>query len=262
MNATILFFSATGITKKILDAFAGGLNCEVSQVDLTLPANRQNVPSLECDLVVMAVPVHGDRIHRFIYEYLSQLDGEGKPLVALSIYGNIGLGISLAQFAQLARENHFQLIGAGAFIGQHTYASGEIPVAYRRPDQQDLEQAREFGQRIRAKLDAGNLQSINLPAPGAPMFISKFPDSGIRFLIKQPSANKSTCKQCGLCAKHCPMAAINATTFRITEKKCIRCYACVRGCPESARRAEFRLKLFGTGFKFMGSKRKENRVYL
>lgn len=262
MNANIFFFSATGTTKKIVKAFAEGLSCPVRYLDITQPVIRENIPLIESDLVVIAAPVYGERIHAIIIDYLKQINGNGKPLVVFSVYGNVGFGISLAQFEQYARENHFLLIGAGAFIGEHTYASEEVPVAYQRPDERDLEQAKEFGKQIREKLDAGSLNSIKLPTPNLPGFISNFPDGGTRFLIKQPVVDKNLCNQCGACARKCPLAAIDPITFQICEKKCIRCYACVRVCPKSARRTEFRKRFFGRVFKFMGGKRKENQVYL
>jgi ferredoxin len=262
MNAQCFYFSATGTTRKIVTAFSEGLDCEVRFVDMTKPENRENIPVIESDLVIIAVPIHGERIHRFIYDYLKRINGMDKPLVVLSIYGNMGVGISLAQFAQYAKENHFQLIGAGTFIGEHTYSEEKIKVACGRPDENDLEQANRFGKRIREKLDAGDFKRINIPVSVLPGFISKFPDSGIRFLIKQPCVNLKICNCCGVCAKQCPMMAIDPFTYQIDEKRCIRCYACVRGCPKTARRAEFRLKVFGRVFHFLGRKWKENQIYL
>lgn len=64
-----------------------------------------------------------------------------------------------------------------------------------------------------------------------------------------------------LCQKS-PVNAIDLHTLRIQEKKCIRCYACVKGCPKAARKAEFRMKLFGVGFKHLGGKREPNQIIL
>ena len=82
------------------------------------------------------------------------------------------------QFQDLATGNHFQLIAAGAFVGQHTYASVKAPVAYGRPDDRDLNQARMFGKKIQKKMDRNDVSAVVLPKTILPKFITKFPDSG------------------------------------------------------------------------------------
>ena len=262
MNAQIVYFSATDTTKKIVRAFADGLDCDVTFCDITKAKSREKTIQIEHDLVVIAVPIYGERIPRFLYDYLKQINGENKPLVTISVYGNMGYGISLAQFEEYARANHFKLIGAGTFIGEHTYASEKAPIALRRPDEMDLKQAQAFGSRVREKLDANNLEPITIPMPKIPMFITKVPDTGTRSLIKQPAIKNSLCNNCKACTLRCPVGAIDYETLEICEKKCIRCYACVKGCPKSARRAEFRLNLFEKIFGLIGSKRKENQIIL
>lgn len=260
MNALIIYFSATGTTGKLVKAFAKGLDCDVTFCDITKPQSRLEAVSIEHDMVVIAVPIYGERIPSFIYDYLKLIDGRKRPLVGISVYGNMGYGISLEQFEAYSRENNFFLIGAGMFIGEHTYANKDIPVAYARPDEADLLQAMGFGRKIREKFDAGNLNTITVPKSGMPKFITKFPDSGTRFLIKQPAIDEKLCNYCKACAIKCPVGAIDYKTLHIDEKKCVRCYACVKGCPKAARRAEFRISLFGKIFKFLGRKRKENQI--
>jgi len=262
MNADIVFFSATGTTQKIVKAFSIGLNCGVRFVDFTRRENRESVLQLTGDVAVIAVPIYGERIPPLVYRCLRNIEGRVKPLVVISVYGNMGFGISLEQFTQYAKENHFKLIGAGTFVGEHTYACEKLPVACGRPDEADLERAREFGRLIREKLDRGDTEPISVPKSKLPEFITKFPDTGTRFLIKQPVADKALCNRCGVCVLKCPIGAIDLTTLEINEKDCLRCYACVKGCPQKARRAEFRFGFFGAIFKTIGGKRKESRFYI
>lgn len=262
MNALIIYFSATGTTRKIVKAFAKGLDCEVTFCDITKPHRRADGVLVEHDLVVIAVPIYGERIPGFVYDYLKQIDGSGRPLVGISVYGNMGYGISLEQFESYSRENNFSLMGAGMFIGEHTYANKNTPVAFARPDETDLLKAASFGKKVRDKFDAGQLNTITVPKSKMPKFVTKFPDSGTRVLIKQPIINEELCNNCKACALKCPVGAINSDTLLIDEKKCIRCFACVKGCPKSARRAEFRISLLGNIFKSLGHKRKENQIII
>ena len=265
MNAQIIYFSATGTTRKIVEAFARGLNCEVRFSDITHPQNRKEADPIESDLVVIALPVYRERIPGFIYHYLEKLDGKGKPLVALPVYGNVGYGVSLIQFAEYAATYHFRLIAAGTFVGEHSFASEKTPIAYGRPDPDDLAEAEAFGKRVREKYDAGNFGTVAVTKQQPPLLIalmSKMPDSFVRFLVKQPRLNKTICTRCGACAKKCPVGAIAPDTLQIDEKKCVRCFACVKGCPRIARNADFRFKLFALVFNRLGKKRRQNRVII
>jgi len=47
----------------------------------------------------------------------------------------------------------------------------------------------------------------------------------------------SNCLQCGDCAQHCPVGAINSENSASVDKnKCILCHACIKNCPANARK--------------------------
>lgn len=262
MKTEILYFSATNTTKSIVKAIARELNGEVQLTDITKPDNRLNYHETGSDLILLAVPIYGERIPRFLYDFFCKIPGKGKLLAVVSVYGNMGFGISLVQFQNLATQNNFRLIAAGAFVGQHTYASSKAPVAYGRPDNRDLQQARLFGKNIQKKLDNKEFTSIVIPKAILPRFITEFPDSGTRFLIQQPRIDSAICNHCGACARKCPTDAIDIKTLQIQESKCLRCYACVKICPKDARLAAFRLPFMAKVFYLIGRRRKENRMFL
>jgi ferredoxin len=262
MKAEIIYFSATGTTRKIVKAISKGLDCTTHFTDITLLAKRTRYLPTDSDIVLIAVPIYGERIPQFIYDFLSQIEGGGRPLIAVSVYGNIGFGVSLNQFEAYALDHDFQLIAAGAFIGQHTYASEKTPIAYGRPDEADLGQAFEFGRKIRTKIDADDLTLADIPKSTLPKFITRLPDSLTRFLIRRPVIIKPVCNACQTCFNSCPMEAIDSSSLIIDEKKCIRCYACIKACAKSARIAKFRLQLFEIIFRHIGRKRKENKTFI
>lgn len=262
MKAEIIYFSATGTTRKIVKAISKGLACETYFTDITLLPNRMCYRPAGSDIVLIAVPIYGERIPQFIYDFLLQIEGGVRPLIAVSVYGNMGFGISLNQFEAYALGNHFQLIAAGAFIGQHTYANEKTPIAYGRPDETDLSQAFEFGKKIREKIDADDLTLPHIPKSTMPKFITRLPDTLTRFLIRQPVITKPLCNTCQACFNSCPMEAIDLSSLQIDEKKCIRCYACIKACAKSARVSKFRLPLFEIIFRHIGRKRKENKTFI
>ena len=118
MKTEIIYFSATDTTRALVKAISQGLNGDVHFTNITLPVSRKNVITLDSDLTIIATPVYGERIPRFLYEFFQQIKGNGNLLVAVSVYGNMGFGISLEQFKNFAENNNFRLIAAGAFIGQ------------------------------------------------------------------------------------------------------------------------------------------------
>lgn len=182
IKTEIIYFSATGTTKAIVTAISKGLNSKVQ-----------------------------------LFDYIKQLQGNGTPLAAISVYGNMGFGISLEQFKNFAEMNNFRLIAAGAFIGQHTYASKEAPVAFGRPDGQDIQQAEIFAKSIQKKVDTGKFTCPEIPKCMLPGFITELPDSGTRFLVRQPRINKTACNTCGACVRKCPVGAIDPKTLKIRE---------------------------------------------
>lgn len=262
MKAEILYYSATNTTKAIVKAISTGLDGEVYLTDITQPSNRLNYQKMECDLTIIAVPIYGERVPRFLYDFFCQIPGDGRLLAVVSVYGNMGFGISLVQMEEFAVKNNFHLIAAGVFVGQHTYATKKAPVGYGRPDEEDLQQARIFGENIQRKVNERDISPVALPRTVLPKFITEFPDLGTRFLIRQPRVKGAGCNRCGACARKCPVGAIDVKTLKIQENKCLRCYACVKVCPKNARVAVFRMPFMANVFHHIGKQRKENQIFL
>lgn len=262
MKTDIFYFSPTGTTRRIAMAIASGIDCEYDCFDLTLPGARTGKPVSEGDAVVIVLPVYGERLPKLVVRYLECLSGRGRPLIGVSVYGNVGFGISLEQYASFAEMNDFMFIAAGAFIAQHTYARKSVPVGFGRPNKQDLSEAKAFGARVREKIDASKRSPILLPKSNLPKFLANTPDGTVRVVIRTPKVDRTLCNSCGACVKRCPLGAIDPGSLDIDERKCLRCLACVQACTEKARAGEFRFRFFQRAFKKLGSKQIPNRLFL
>jgi NADH:ubiquinone oxidoreductase subunit F (NADH-binding)/(2Fe-2S) ferredoxin/NAD-dependent dihydropyrimidine dehydrogenase PreA subunit len=61
--------------------------------------------------------------------------------------------------------------------------------------------------------------------------------AGVCKALLQYTINQDTCKKCGICAKNCPVTAIDGKVkehFEIDQSKCIKCGTCMEKCPFKA----------------------------
>lgn len=262
MKADVIYFSATGSAKAIAYTVSEGLECETAFYDITSPRERAAFQGDDGDLLVIALPVYSERFPRFLMETLNRIDGNGRPMAGISVYGNIGYGVTMEQYRAFADRCGLKLIAAAAVIGRHTYANESSPVGSGRPDAADLEEARNFGRSVRKKAESGDFTTATIPKAAVPLWITKLPEGGVRRLVRRPDADPQICSRCDLCAARCPAGAIDPETLRIEETKCLRCGACVQVCPAGARRMYFKAGAYEKIFRTAGKKRRENRFFL
>lgn len=226
---SLLYFSATGTTARVVQAIGAGIGGAAREYDITNPySRRQDFNFGPDDLVVVGVPVYGGRVPDFLAEYLARVKGDHTLAVLVVVYGNRDYDDALLELKDIMEGNGFKGIAAGAFIGEHSYTR---LVATGRPDQEDLQSARDFGTRVRGKLaGAGNIEKEpQLAVKGNFPYKDRAPKITA---IPQLSAD---CIECGMCAESCPMLAINWKNFQdIDQNKCILCCRCVKICPVQA----------------------------
>jgi ferredoxin len=232
----LIYFSPTGTTRTVLENIAIGTAVnDVEHIDLTLPKSaRQTIPPFSDELVIVGAPVYGGRLPVDAIERLKQTKANKTPVVPIVLYGNREFEDALLELTHLTLELGFRPVAAGAFIGEHSYASEDIPIANGRPDSRDMEKAKKFGAQIRDKI-AALLPTETLTTFEVP---GSFPyeAGGARPMPVSPVTREEICTVCGTCAEVCPTAAISINGAVATETElCIRCCACIKNCPESAR---------------------------
>jgi ferredoxin len=232
----LIYFSPTGTSRIVLEGIAGGIGSEeVERIDLTLPDEDHRPIQVSADeLALIGVPVYGGRLPDDALKRFRQLKAENSFAVLVVLYGNREFDDALLELKNVAIELGFTPIAGGAFIGEHSFASRDLPIANGRPDDLDMKKAMEFGKKIKEKCIslASHKSPPDFDVPGS----FPYEAGGARAMVVSPVTNQDTCTVCGTCAGVCPTAAISIDGSVITEtEQCIRCCACIKSCPEEAR---------------------------
>lgn len=225
----LAYFSATGTTKKVIEALAKGFEAdEVSRIDFTRPDSRAQEDILidEDTTVVFAGPVFAGRIQTDAMDQLKRIKGNGNA-ICVCVYGNRDFDDALIELYDTAINNGFNVVGNGAFIGEHSFAHiTDFNIAQNRPDASDLIVAENFGRDISKKIADGDLLNVE-PKGNRPY------KDGMGFLPVAPNT-LGICIKCGKCAVVCPVAAIDLE-FKCNPDLCILCGACGKVCPVAAK---------------------------
>ena len=236
----LVYFSPTGTTKKIIERIAQGINHSSTEiVDITKPEERKKqIETSENELLIIGVPVYFGRVQTNAIEWLNTIKACNTPTVCIVVYGNREYDDSLLELKETTIKKGCIPIACAAYIGEHSFSNSETPIAVGRPDTDDLRHAESFGEEIREKIisipSSRRISDISVPGkyPYIDMIDSKKKLSSVDFI-----AVDSNCLQCGDCAKHCPVGAIDSENSASVDKdKCILCHACIKICPANARK--------------------------
>jgi len=230
-----VYFSPTGTTKTVVQGIAHDINPgSMELIDITKPdARKQPLLTLENELLVIGVPVYMGRVPALLSEWLNAIQAHNTPTVCVVVYGNRVYDDALLELKNTVMKCGCIPIACAAYIGEHSFSNSETPTAQGRPDEDDLNHAKVFGQKIREKL-----QSISLISQISDVYVpGTYPHRGDSKLWNVDFiAVSDECSQCGICAEKCPVGAVDTENSRLIDtEKCITCCACIKNCPQSAR---------------------------
>ncbi len=265
-HLTQIFFSPTGTTRQVLSAIAAGIApAEIRGCDLTPPENRENFNFTlqeKDEIVLMGIPVYEELIPDIVTECLNKIEGKGRPIVLVAVYGNVGYGTCLKDMNDWALKAGFKVIAAAAFIGEHSFSHKGLPLAEGRPDTHDLRLAKAFGKDIAEKISQ---KDISVPQiSGKKLLMARvLPKNSERIFSRVPDPDMKKCTRCMRCMNVCPSGAIDPGSLKIDPTKCLHCFACVRVCAPEARKIVLKLKLLSkNALKFQTKVRKEPDIFI
>lgn len=238
-----LCYSATGVTEKVVRALAEGLEEELGLPQAVFHGFRK--PDERAvdyafgpgDLVLVGSPTYAGRMpNKIAPDFKARLRGNGALAVAAVTFGNRAFDNSLAELCALLEGNGFHVLAAGAFPGRHAFTDS---LGEGRPDWDDKRIIRAFAGEIAGKLQGLNELPPPVEVPGdpeAPYYIPKGLDGEpVKFLKAKPRTDLSKCCNCGVCARTCPMGAIDRSNVTEVPGTCIKCQSCVRKCTHHAK---------------------------
>lgn len=241
-NINAVYFSATGTTQKTVKRLVDELsvcfnNKTVNYKDLTLPSGRENSLNFTNeDMVIVGVPVYAGRVPNVLLSYLkNNLKADGALAVAVVHYGNRHYDDALIELYDILSLNGFNVIAAGAFIGEHSFSN---ILAKNRPDEKDFEKVSDFAKQIYTKICSGKWQSpFNIPGNKdyRPYYKPKDKNGNSVDIRKVTPKTNSDCTDCKICVSVCPMGSIDYEDVSKLNYICIKCGACIKFCPVSAK---------------------------
>lgn len=138
MKAAVIYCSKTGNTKKVAEAIAEVLGTRAKSVE-------EEIDLRDCDLICVGTGVHAGRPEHGMTKFLKRLEKvEGKKGAVFGTYS--GLTGFLNTMESVLKEKGVDVIGKWS-------CQGRFLIFLRgRPNETDLEGAREFAKTLQSKL--------------------------------------------------------------------------------------------------------------
>lgn len=238
-----LCYSATGVTEKVARTLMEALEAALGLPGPVFHSFRKPGERAvdyvfgPSDLVVVGSPTYAGRLpNKIAPDFRARLRGNGALAVPVVAFGNRAFDNSLAELCALLEAGGFHTVAAGAFPGRHAFTDA---LGEGRPDWNDRRAIQDFARRAAGKVRA--LETVPPPVevpgdPDAPYYIPKGLDGEpVKFLKAKPKTDLGKCSRCGVCARTCPMGAIDPANVAEVPGTCIKCQSCVRKCTRHAK---------------------------
>ncbi|MEJ6466254.1 EFR1 family ferrodoxin [Fusobacterium ulcerans] len=238
-----VYFSATGTTKKIVTKIASTMaekmNAEFKIFDFTLLSARKDILSFEKDdCVVLGTPVYAGRVPNLLLKYLAAIQGNGALAVPIVLFGNRNYDDALIELRDILEKNNFHTVGAGAFVGEHSFSN---ILAKNRPDEKDILIAENLGEKVFEKLSDSAfypdspIEVTGIPYPYRGYYQPLTKENNPIDMRKIKPLTNNNCTDCKICVSACPLGSIEYDDVSKVTGICMKCGACIKKCPVHAK---------------------------
>ena len=222
MSLTLVYFSATGRTKRVAEAVAAQLDEHYDCIDLGDPSFKGR--AVEGASLVVACPVYGGRIPSLVRDRLKQLQFSGARAVSIVTYGNRAYEDALLELNDGLREQGAVAVAGAAVVCSHSMLPS---IAAGKPSATDMQNLSVFARFARESLSAQQVHEVVVPGNRPYRQWQKMPMTPVTV---------GTCVHCGECVRRCPVRAINPADPSQTDPSlCLLCMRCVHLCPQKAK---------------------------
>lgn len=263
------YFSGTDTTKKICETIgkkmAYLLNLPFESYNFSLPSIRKEKISLDKKIIVFGTPVIAGRVPNLFVNYIKSLKSKNSIGIAVVLYGNRNYDDALIELRDLMMGIGIQVIGCGAFIGEHSFSN---ELAKGRPNDDDLECAEKFAVSLYEKVVENRLEMGKIPKGMRYPYRKHYRPrdrygNWIDIRKVKPITHKDKCVDCKKCVRICPMEAIEYHDVSIVSGICMKCCGCVKKCPQNAKEfADEGFKYHKNELEYKYKKNKKNQVFL
>lgn len=239
LNVMLIFFSATGNTKKVANTIEKklkALDIAITSYDITSYENRNKKMSFsDYDAIIFGFPIYSLRAPRVCREWLEQQNGEGKRCSVFFTYGGFAKEPAHYYMKELLEQRHFSLVSTAEFLGAHTFNYSGWKAVEGRPNSSDYKVAEEYILKTLERFRDEKVQTIS--DFETPQFTSDQLDQAEKYrfsiITQLPTRNGEGCSLCMLCENLCPTNAMNAVKDYVDKDACIACFKCLANCPEN-----------------------------
>jgi ferredoxin len=254
MKVLILYFSGTGNTDYVAGYLAQRLQRKMAQesVELELRSIEYQRPAevRGFDLLLVGFPVYAGDAPGFVASYLEQLPaGKGRGAFVFCTKGAFAAGAVRLSLQRLSARGYVPLGGGGVLMPGTDGLSMVAKDSWmaRKALQKDFDHLRdadrlvdELGSHVTFLSGAGEAEQLRrrLGSSAGPTMSDRVWAALYRATENYARARlhaDSSCRQCGLCARICPLACIEMSGAgpRFADG-CALCIRCLHACPQEA----------------------------